>query len=183
MNNTSKTLLQVFIFGGIMLFGITVYVDYFVMRGQIKGIEKKAKKADTEIADLKTELQELKDLESQRDRIMALKAQVEEKAKRLPQEAEIPELINILRRMLKMTNVRIEAASQQKPLPRRAYYEIPYNLKCHSGYHNFGQFLNLVEVNPDRLLRVKEFEIEIDEENPQVHDVDVTVAAYVTRKR
>ena len=92
------------------------------------------------------------------DEIKAIEERVKEKAKRLPDESQIPELILNIRKMLVFTGVHVVSANKGASVRREYYTEIPYTLKCVANYHNFGQFLNLIEVNPERFDARKEIQ-------------------------
>lgn len=183
MSKQNKVTLQVLAFVFILIcigagVGKLMFLDE-----HIAGMNKKIKATETSIKEREAEMKTLTDLENRREEIEAIRAKVEKQAERLPSADEIPNLILIIKRMLMLTSVRVNSASQEKSETRQFYREIPYKLTCRSGYHNFGQFLNLIEVNPDRLMRIKKLEIELNEKNPTLHNVDMTIAAYVTRKR
>ena len=190
MNNSSKKALMI---GGFLAVIIAVsggYYKFMFQSTEIKKIEKQIKSKETEIKQLKSEFKSLSDLEGREPQIRELLARLEEQAKRLPPEEQVPELLLNVKEMLKLTSFRFLYDQPEPRIPRDFYAEVPYVIKGTAPYHNFGQFLNLIEVNPERLMRVKKIEIKVQKESdiekgiqsPFLHDIDLTIAAYVTRK-
>jgi Tfp pilus assembly protein PilO len=104
-------------------------------------------------------------------------------AAKLPSTVAPEEFFKAFEKILKTTRL---SYSELKPLPlleRAIYTEIPYQLVGNGRYHDFGQFLNLVEENPDRLMRIKTFVIENDDSRPSLHPIKVQLATFKFNKK
>ena len=59
------------------------------------------------------------------------------------------------------------------------YTEIPYVILAHGRYHAVGQFLTLVEQNPQRFMRVKYLKIKNDLLRPSIHTIQMVVETFM----
>ncbi|RMH29774.1 MAG: hypothetical protein D6691_02160, partial [Candidatus Hydrogenedentota bacterium] len=88
-----------------------------------------------------------------------------------------------LSKVLQVTRVDYTELEPLKEVSRSAYVEIPYRIKGTARYHDFGHFLNLIEDNPDRFMRVRTFTIENRDDRPSVHPVTIELATFMFVKR
>lgn len=147
-------------------------------------------RCDEEIAKVKKEVDVLKSKLADMDAAAAnLKAMEEKKAllteiaKKLPNSIDAPAFLQAMVDILTATRVEYQELSPGKEMVRNVYTEIPYAVKCRARYHDFGQFLNLIEENPKRFMRVKTFTIENNNDRPSVHPISVGIATFMFNSR
>ncbi|MBN1518424.1 type 4a pilus biogenesis protein PilO [Candidatus Sumerlaeota bacterium] len=182
MNQKSQNALLIIMFLFLMVLCGLVYWRYMVLSTEMAAMNKTIKTKEMLIETHQKELDRLTALESRRDEIQTMLAKIEKILERLPREGEIPMLITNIKDMLDITGVFFMKSEQLRTVKRSEYAEIPYKIQCVAPYHNFGQLLNLIEVNQERLMRVKEFTIQFNERRPHLHDIDVTLVAYVNQR-
>lgn len=183
MSEQSKKALLVGGFLAIMLMAGGIYGSMMWLTPKINTWKKDGQELVDQTKELESEYDELVALEGRREEINAIRQLVEEKSRRLPPEEKIPEIINIIQQMLLVTGVDFTSFEQMEANQRLHYKEKPVMISCQAGFHMFGQFANLIEASPDRIMRIKEFDITINEELPDLHDINMTVAAYVVTKK
>ena len=97
---------------------------------------------------------------------------------RLPKTEEAFGFFEALDEILRKTSVSNQRLEKQKTNPEVRYTEIPYSIRAVGRYHEFGQFLSLVENNEKRFMRVKTFQITDDAKRPSLHPIGVEIATY-----
>ncbi|MCB2153981.1 type 4a pilus biogenesis protein PilO [bacterium] len=111
-------------------------------------------------------------------------AEVVRRAKeRLPEDRRAIEFLTLLRDSLTKTGVVQTRVAPEAPKRRALYEEIPYSVKGSARYHEFGQFLNLIECNPDRFMRVNGFSLSNDPNRPSIHPMEVGISTFMFRSR
>ena len=183
MSEQSKKVMILGVFLAIMLMAGGVYAKFMMLDPTVNKWGDEVTTIKEEIVVLEDELQELVELEDRRADIESIRSQVDDKSRRLPTEDQVPNIINIVRSMLRATRVDFISFTPMAANQRLHYKEKPVEITCQASFHMFGQFVNMIEVSPDRIMRIKEFEIKINEERPDLHEIDMTVAAYVVTKK
>jgi Tfp pilus assembly protein PilO len=109
-----------------------------------------------------------------------IKKSVLELEKRLPSTQQADQFFNALTDAILVTDVTNTSLQKQPILDRRSvrYEEIPYKLAMKSRFHQFGQFLNIIEQNPERFMRVKSMTIGNDKVDPTLHPIDIQIATF-----
>jgi Tfp pilus assembly protein PilO len=102
---------------------------------------------------------------------------------KLPDSPDAPGFYQALVRVLQVTRVDYSELQPLKDAPRTVYVELPYKITCKARYHDLGHFLNLIEENPDRFMRVKTFTIENQDSRPSVHPVTLEIGTFMFIKR
>ena len=163
----------------IFVAAIVGYYYYWVVKPQLVKDAEQVKKLNAEISTLNDRLRAMDvaaaNLQSLREKQALLQA-VSEK---LPNSIDAPGFYQALVKILQVTRVEYSELVQQKEMVRTIYTEIPYRIVCRASYHDFGQYLNLIEENPDRFMRVKKFIIENNDKRPSVHPVTVELATFM----
>jgi Tfp pilus assembly protein PilO len=80
--------------------------------------------------------------------------------------------------MLHNTGVDYDAV---RPLPdrrRQLFTEMPYLIDSNAAFHEFGQFLNLIEENPNRFMRVSHIDVTNSREHPTVHPANLEITTF-----
>jgi len=176
--NDKKILQTTLVAGVVAVLALTYYVWAFVNPdlGNLR----------TEIATLKEQktkkqgiLAELKKWEGRTGEIATIIQDLDQKVQRLPRSADTSKFLEILRECVRRTNLSDIKIGRLKSVPMGAYQEIPYMVTCRARYHDLGQFLTLVEQNPQQIMRVKTLTVSNDKNRPSRHTVVVQVATFV----
>jgi type IV pilus assembly protein PilO len=115
-----------------------------------------------------------------------VKADLEQKAKRLPVKKEITALLEGFASMAKMADVKIlsitpfdlkkvEGAGETA----NYYREMPIKITAKSGYHQLGRFISQIE-NEQRIMIIDNLEIFYDPAAPRLHNVVIMLKTYVS---
>jgi Tfp pilus assembly protein PilO len=179
LSEQDKKSLIVGIFIAVVLAAAIGYYYLMIIKPQIMKNEKEAEELGREIAKLKGEYGEMQDLMKQKDVIEQQMKIVEEAAKRLPRSPDAPGFLEELINVLRITGVTNNRVIQRAAVARHLYAEIPYEIVCSSRYHELGHFLNLIEENPRRFMRVDSFRITNDNNRPSVHPITVEISTFM----
>lgn len=171
-----------FILAFVLLAGVFGYWYQFT-KPQVAASEKQVAALDKEIAGLKTQIHDMDEAAANIEKLKEKQKLLEEVAAKLPSTIEPQEFYRALEEILKVTRLSYSELSQQALLERAVYTEIPYQIVGRGRYHDFGQFLNLVEENPNRLMRIKTFVIENDDKRPSVHPLKIQLATFKFNKK
>jgi Tfp pilus assembly protein PilO len=155
---------------------------FYVLKPYYLRNEALRKTLNEEVKKLKDSLKDIDEAEKNRPIIAEMRKVVEEASKRLPSSPDAPGFFQELIRILRITGVQ---ARRVDPLERRGsvlYTEIPYKIESNCRYHEFGQFLNLIEENQNRFMRVKSFSVSNNEDRPSIHPVTVNIATFMFNK-
>lgn len=166
---------------GIVLFLAILYCWFFLPFGK-KGIEDKKLQTDKVNADIKkvnAELTTLRELKAEEPHFQELQKTLDEISRRLPPSPEAPGFLMALSEILKATGIRTEKLAPDDVIRFSRFTEIPYSINAIGRYHEFGSFLNLVEENPNRFMRVKTMTIVNDPERPSLHVIDLGISTFM----
>lgn len=166
----------------VMLGGAYAFYAYYV-QPEVKRTTDLITKIDKEIKDLDVRLRDMNEAEKNLEALKQKQEYLRQIAAKLPSSIAPQEFYNAMIEILQTTRIDYSAMSQQKLEERTVYTEIPYKITCKGRYHDFGQFLNMVEENPVRLMRIKRFTIENDDRRPSVHPINVELATFMFNKR
>jgi Tfp pilus assembly protein PilO len=167
----------------ILIFAGAFYYYSFFVRDETA---RKNKQIETLKADIKKLDQELRDIQAQMANPEELKAKKEfldKIAKKLPEREDSPGFYAALVDVLRVTHIEYSELTPLPTVSRSIYAEIPYRIKCQARYHDFGHFLNLIEENPNRFMRVKTFTIENQDNRPSIHPVTIELATFMFVKK
>jgi len=171
-----------FILAAVLIVGVVIYWWQFT-QPEIASAKNRVTALDKEIGDLKKQIREMNDAEANLAKLKEKQKLLEEVAAKLPSTVAPQEFYRALEEILKVTHLSYSELSQQPLLERQVYTEIPYQIVGRGRYHDFGQFLNLVEENPNRLMRIKTFVIENDDAHPSLHPIKVQLATFKFNKK
>lgn len=162
-----------------VLVGILLGYVYYMYVGPDLVVEKgrQVKLEDTIKTD-KAELRRMEDFindKASRDKLTAV---VEEAKQRLPSDEKAIEFFDLLRDCLARTNVTQTRIAPMGAVKRPSYYEIPYEIVGSARYHEFGQFVNMIECNPRRFMRLSKMELSTSSERPSIHPLSLTVSTF-----
>jgi len=101
--------------------------------------------------------------------------------KKLPEQQEIPSLLENLSTMARSANITIVGITPSLPPSgggrNQVYQEIPVVITAKSGYHELGRFINNLE-NGNRFMKVLDIDVKADKATPQRHNVEMVVCTY-----
>lgn len=162
-----------------IIFGIGFYYDWQILKPQRLQLATQTAEMEKKIKDLNTELRDMNQALAQKEQIIKLRNAVVERAKRLPPIIDMQDNLRQINRMVTDTGVKANEVSPKAYRAQSLYTDYPYDIKGTARYHEFGLLLNLIELNKDRLFRVKQFDLRNDKTEPIVHPFDLTMATYV----
>jgi type IV pilus assembly protein PilO len=175
------------IIGGGLVFAIAFYFILIAPKAA-KISELKAK-----IAEKQTFLAKAGSIEKQKQKIVDAKVKIKELEqdisyyeKKLPQEKDIPDLLQYLSNIGTETNIKlleIEKKQEIRQEQEQAFYvTVPFNLILKGGYHEIGKFINRLE-NAERFMKIENLKIEEDKRNPFEHRGEMVVYTYILDTR
>lgn len=163
----------------VVLYAGLIYYDFQILSQDLK-------KSDAKIADLKKQIKEreerlaeMKAMAANMDEVRRKQAMLAEVVKRLPKTADPQGFFQALEPVLQATHFEYTDLQPRPTATRTAYTEIPYRIIGKSRYHDIGQFMNMIEENPDRLMRVKSFTISNQNDRPSIHPITVDIASFM----
>jgi len=166
---------------GVLLVAASVYYYFTMAKPEIAAAKKATDSANTKIADAKREIARITELKNDTAKREELERFVARAKLRLPtsaQEAQEQGFYDIIEESLRRTGASFSRLAAKPPIPRQLYFEVPYDLKGAARYHEFGQLLNVIECNPQRLMRVSTFALKNDPKRPSIHPMDLTVKTF-----
>ena len=178
----AKKTLSVGLFFAVVIFAGFAYWHYSFLKPIYKKYESQKKDLDKEITKYKADLAEINQAEKSRNEVEKLRAIVAEFSKRLPSTPDAAGFYQELIRILRITGV---LTTRVEPLEKRTqalYTEIPYGIQCQCRYHEFGQFLNLIEENQTRFMRINSFGIKNNDNRPSIHPISVNISTFMFNK-
>jgi type IV pilus assembly protein PilO len=171
------------VIGGAVIF---IAAFYFIL---ISPKAAKISELKAKIAEKQTFLAKAGSVEKQKQKIKAAKAKINELEqdisyyeKKLPQEKDIPDLLQYLSNIATETNIKlleIEKKQEIRQEQEQAFYvTVPFNLILKGGYHEIGRFINRLE-NAERFMKIENLTIEEDKKNPFEHRGEMVVYTYI----
>lgn len=158
---------------------LTGYFYFFNFKPARETAQKEWTRTEATIATLKKDIQMMEDFASNRAEMERLMAQVEQARRRLPSDPEAVQFLQVLRDSLRKTGVGFTRVAQGRLVNRSLYSEIPYSIKGSARYHELGQFINLIECNPERFMRVNRIVMTNDYRRPSIHPVEVGISTFM----
>jgi Tfp pilus assembly protein PilO len=181
-DKNKQLLLVIGILGGAVLV-ILVYFGMMNIRPKTKELLAETEKFQTELKKNKEDLERFKrviaDVES-RNKVIAAFQRVES---RLPTRQDPIEVFQILRQYFDGTDVQFTYLEPGRQTNRGRYFEYPFVVRGRARYHEFGQLVNLIECNPNRLMHVNSFKLTNDARRPSIHPMEVGISTFTIRTR
>jgi type IV pilus assembly protein PilO len=176
---------QVLIVIAVSVLGAALYI-YFVFVPQIMRVTSligRLGKMKTELSSAKSTITGMDELKK---KMKEYNEKVELYEKKLPEEQEIPSLLENLSGMAKDANITITSIMPSLQSSKadgahkqgNIYKEIPIVITAKSGYHELGYFLSKLE-NADRFMKVVDIGIKANKALPKKHDIELMVCTYV----
>ena len=176
-----KTLSVGLIIAGLIFAGFA-YWHFVILKIHYKRNEGLKKTLNDEIKTYRAQMKEIQEMEAQKDRIEEMRKIVAEAARRLPDTADAVGFYQELIRILRITGVQTERVAPGANRVQTLYTEIPYGVVCQCRYHELGQFLNLIEENQNRFMRVNSFDVGNNNNRPSIHPVKIGISTFMFNK-
>jgi Tfp pilus assembly protein PilO len=167
----------------IVLLGGAYFFYAYYIQPDIKATQDRIEKVQTEIRSLDARIREMDEAANNLEALKLKQEYLRQVAAKLPSSIGSQEFYNALIEILGTTRVDYSTLTQGALAERTVYTEIPYQIAGKGRFHDFGQFLNMVEENPIRLMRVKTFVVENDDRRPSVHPITVELATFMFNKK
>jgi type IV pilus assembly protein PilO len=167
------------VIAGVVILGFTSYLYFMLGKKSIAVKTAQIEKNQEKIEILNAQLKEMDELAKLQGRFSEIETRLDQISRRLPSTPEAPGFLNALSAALRATGI---STKKLAPTPENAFdrfTEIPYKIDAVGRYHEIGQFLTLVEENPQRFMRVKSLKIENDKARPSLHPVTVGIATFM----
>lgn len=174
-----KKTLQVGVFIALLIGAGIAYYYVTIMKPKIKVDSSKVEELQAEIKTLNQDYRTMLALKDQEHMIRAMEKGVLDAARRLPSRPDAPGFLNELIEILRITGVKNQTITPQAYGEHTLYTAIPYDIECSSRYHEFGQYLNLIEENPNRFMRVNSFRVSNNDKRPSIHPVSLRISTFM----
>ncbi len=179
MTEKEKTILTAgLIFAGMLLI-IFIYLHFVYFA---PGVEARKKQVDALVAEKKKLTADLASMQAfvkNQAEVEQMKQQITRAMAKLPSQPNAVEFLDELRTTLERTGVKQSRVEPLKPTMRNLYTELPYIVQGSARYHEFGQFLNLIECNPRRFMRVSSFDVRNNNNRPMIHPISVGMSTFM----
>ncbi len=182
MSEKNKRILQVGLAIGLVGLIAAVYTWYIWAKPEITKQKKEQESKSAQIATINRQLMQIQNQADLQKTIQQKKAFLEQASRRLPATPNAEGFLASLSDMLQRSSVKVRSVNGEAIQPRSNYTEIPWRVSAMAQYVELGVFFNLVEENPQRLMRVKSFTISNDEELPGYHPVDIQIGTFMFNK-
>ena len=164
---------------GVVALLLIVYFHFMFGRDIIQGVERQSANMRTELKDKKAQLFQIEATLRQKDEIQKQAEAIAKVTRRLPKSVDAPGFLNTLVMVLGTTGIIQEVVKPDPAANVSLYTEIPYTIRAQGHFHAFGQFLTLIEQNPDRFMRVKNLKITNNLNRPSVHPIEMKIATFM----
>lgn len=128
----------------------------------------------------------VKRLDKMIEQLKELRTEVESYSKGLPDEKEIPEFLEELSSIAKVSDVKILSITPlelkvvgQEQKGNGYYREMPIHITAKSGYHQLGAFISKLEQGK-RFITIENLRIQNDKESPRRHTIKIVLKTYVS---
>lgn len=179
MTERNKQILIAGLIFAFLLMGVVIYYYFMAVSPAIKRNSAQVVDLDKKIAEANKELSEIEALIADTETLAQLQEQVERAKRLLPENEEALEFLGILRESLRRTGVSQSNIRKLKAADRTLYREIPYLVSGEARYHEFGQFVNLIECNPERFMRVNTFTLRNNDSRPSIHPMEIGISTFM----
>lgn len=157
---------------------IIIYFGFMFIKPEVDRLAQETEKLEAEYSANKKTLDDYKKYLAD----TKLKGQVEDAfsrvSSRLPALQDPIEVFDLLRDYIEGSDVTFTLLEPKPAKTRERFTEYPFALKGTARYHEFGQLVNLIECNPDRLMRVTDFLLTNNDKRPSVHPMEINLTTY-----
>ncbi len=171
------------IFIAAMIVAGSIYYYIMFVKKEIEVNNTKMTKLSKEIKDVEKELKEMQRFMGKEEEVSSMKKLVETASNRLPSSHNEYEFLEQLIEVLRYSKVSQHALIPKTSIAQTMHTEFPYEINLKAKYHQFGTFLNLVEENPNRFIKVNSFTVANDDKNPSIHPIKVEISTFMFNRR
>lgn len=172
-----------YIFAGLLLF--VFLLDYFIlMRPQLNALSKITPEIKILSDDLQVSRENILHKNRYQTQIQKLQEQVDDMESRIKEREQLPLVFEWISRAAYQAGLKIDqmvpVSEEQEKLfidKNTTYVAMPLKIQARGGYHQFGKFLNLLELG-DMFLRVGEFSI-VSSDGQSPHDIQMTLMVMI----
>jgi type IV pilus assembly protein PilO len=157
-----RAVIYVGLYVGLIL--LYVFLGYFPMKTQISDLTVQASEKENDLELVKDKVKTLDDLKKQST---SLKVELDMAQKELPQGTEIPELIKTISETGRKSGLEIrkfQPLQESKSLTNNFVAEVPIALAVQGTFHQVAIFFDRLS-KMDRIVHVKDIDIQIEQEN------------------
>ncbi|MFH2138819.1 MAG: type 4a pilus biogenesis protein PilO [Candidatus Omnitrophota bacterium] len=175
---------QYLIAGILIVFVFLVFYVMFVFMPLVSRLMKLSAEEKQIMNQLKNAETVFADKNKLTEEVENIKKKISYYEKRLPQEINVPEVLDSLIKMgkdsgvvfisiepLDVDEIKISEESED------SYLQVPIQLSLKAAYHNLGKFINLIE-RSGRFMEIDSFQISPDQSEPHQHTVHLKVSSY-----
>ena len=166
LSDGQKSSLLLTVFLGVVGLIVVGYFHFMFGRGMVSSYERRRQDTEQKVEVLEQDLAQVRELVGQRV------------TRRLPSSPDAPGFLNALLTTLSTTGIIQEEVKPAGASERALYTEIPYTVNAHGRYHSIGQFLTLIEQNPERFMRVRNMTIKNNVKRPSVHPIEMDITTF-----
>ena len=157
---------------------IIVGVFFLVVKDKNTQLEVAARSEVTLKKDFEAKAFEAANLDRYRKQIAEMEESFEALKKQLPDDTEVPDLVDDIDEKGTQSRLVIESVKLQPEKPAEFYIELPINIKVSGGYHEFGAFVSGIAGMP-RIVTLHDFSIKRSEgANGSNLSMDVVAKTY-----
>ncbi|MBU1083803.1 MAG: type 4a pilus biogenesis protein PilO [Candidatus Omnitrophota bacterium] len=146
-------------------------------------------KTGKEAAEMRTQIESVSGrvnrIDGMTEALDKIKTELEGYSEGLPGQKDIPEFLEGLASIAKVSGVNIisitpsELRSAQESDGKIYYAEMPIRISAKSGYHQLAQFISNLEKG-SRFVSIEDLRIQYNEGSPRQHDISMTLKTYVS---
>lgn len=179
LNDSQKSKLLMTLFVGVVGLVLIGFFHFMYGQGLIAQDDRMRGDAEKKLVSLNDELKQITELVGQKEELERQSEMIRRVTQRLPSSPDAPGFLNALLMTLSTTGIVQDEVKPVEKEKRALYTEIPYTIQAQGRYHAIGQFLTLIEQNPDRFMRVKSLEIGNDANRPSIHPIKMDVTTFM----
>ena len=166
----------------VMVVALCIYW-FNIIKPNINRDTDEVNKVKAQIAELDLKLKQMEEAEKNWAFMKEKQALLDKLSKKLPNSVDAPGFFQAMVKILAITRIEMTDLTPENPAQRTVYTEIPYKIIGRGRYHDFGQFLNLIEENPERFMRVKTLTVENQDDRPSIHNISVRIGTFMFNPR
>jgi len=188
LNNVKDTLKfgkdkkQTLLIGVAIFLAIMIAYGYIFFRphaGELMALFSKLSNLKLELSSAKTDIATKPMLEKTK---ASLLSKIDYYEKQLPEQKEIPKILESLSEIAIGAGVKIIAIKPAESSVEGAIYqEMPIQIKAKCGYHQLGRFINSLETG-DRFMKVTDINLASNAEDMLNHNVELQIKTYTLSK-
>ncbi|CAN5228733.1 hypothetical protein BH09SUM1_BH09SUM1_11670 [soil metagenome] len=172
---------QALMVGGILggaIFIIIVYFGLMSVYPGLKEMREQTEKSQTAAKDARKKVADYQALLQDKQRYELVMEKFRQVSSRLPAKQDPVDVFDLLKGFFEGTDVLFSYLEPGRATKRGRYLEYPFVIRGTARYHEFGQLVNLIECNPDRLMHVATFQLANNDKRPSIHAMEVGISTF-----